>query len=400
MTKLIREKLAERAEEKLIELNDIDEAIRKELGTNSYYKTYKKSDLAKMPLLSKALVVKAVSEMEAAGYKFPTKKHGKTTTQAFTIQDIGAIYKHRGVKTYAKKYGKAFVIFIGNLKGGVTKTVTTVTLAHGLRAHPDLLKEDLRILVIDVDPQSSATMFLNNEKSIGEIDNTAVQAMLQKPSKENLMKNFIVKSIIGGVDLIPSSIEDAFIASDWSNIVKSQTKLNGLNEKELLLKNIIEPLEDEYDFIFVDSGPHMDPMLENSIVAADICLTPVPPATVDFHSTLKYLKRIPEIIDRIEESGATVKMKANIGFMTKIANKENHRQTHSSAKDVFGAYMLDATLNKLDGYERSGETFDTVISADPETYDGDIGALTSARNSAFILSKAVFDRIESIRKED
>ena len=104
MTELTRQKLAERAEEKLLELNEIDEAIRQELGTNSYYKRYKKSDLAKMPLLSKALVVKAVSEMEANGHTFQTKKHGTSTTQAFSIQDIAAIYKHRGVKTYTQKH--------------------------------------------------------------------------------------------------------------------------------------------------------------------------------------------------------------------------------------------------------------------------------------------------------
>ncbi|WP_263452916.1 ParA family protein [Escherichia coli] len=54
------------------------------------------------------------------------------------------------------------MIFVANLKGGVSKIVTTVTLAHALRVHPDLLRHDLRILVIDLDPQASSTMFLDH----------------------------------------------------------------------------------------------------------------------------------------------------------------------------------------------------------------------------------------------
>ena len=51
----------------------------------------------------------------------------------------------------------------------------------------------------------------------------------------------------------------------------------------------------------------------------------------------------------------------------------------------------------LDGFERCGETFDTVISANPATYDGSTEALKSAKSAAEDFAKAVFDRIEFIR---
>ena len=69
-----------------------------------------------------------------------------------------------------------YVIFVVNLKGGVSKTVSTVTLAHALRVHQDLLRHDLRILVIDLDPQASSTMFLDHTHSIGSILETAALA--------------------------------------------------------------------------------------------------------------------------------------------------------------------------------------------------------------------------------
>ncbi|MDZ1246519.1 AAA family ATPase, partial [Klebsiella pneumoniae] len=86
------------------------------------------------------------------------------------------------------------------------------------RAHPQLLFEDLRILAIDFDPQASLTMFLSHENSVGLVENTAAQAMLQNVSREELLSDFIVPSIIPGVDVIPASIDDAFLAEGWKGL--------------------------------------------------------------------------------------------------------------------------------------------------------------------------------------
>ncbi|HBL6481661.1 ParA family protein, partial [Escherichia coli] len=64
---------------------------------------------------------------------------------------------------------------------------------------------------------------------------------------------------------------------------------------------------------------------------------------------------------------------------------------------VFGGDMLDVVLPRLDGFERCGESFDTVISANPATYVGSADALKNARIAAEDFAKAVFDRIEFIR---
>jgi hypothetical protein len=73
--------------------------------------------------------------------------------------------------------------------------------------------------------------------------------------------------------------------------------------------------------------------------------------------------------------GHTCNLIGNVGFMSKILNKSDHKICHSQAKEVFGADMLDMVLPRLDGFERCGETFDTVISANPATYDGSTEAL-------------------------
>ncbi|AUV95791.1 MULTISPECIES: AAA family ATPase [Enterobacterales] len=382
-----------------IMLNWLTEQIqskREEFEQTEFYKTYSKAAVSKLPHLSKRAVDAAVEEMEAAGYQFGKRQGGTSTQYAMTIQNIIDIYKHRGIKTYREKRGKAFVIFVVNLKGGVSKTVSTVTMAHGMRAHPSLLHEDLRILVIDLDPQASSTMFLNHHHSIGLVNNSSAQAMLNKDlTREEILEDFVKPSIVPGVDIIPASIEDAFIASRWTQLCDQH--LPGMNENNVLRENIIDKISDDYDFIFVDTGPHLDPFLINSLAASDMLMTPVPPPQVDFHSTLKYLTRLPELVQLIEDSGLQSKIIANVGFMSKIINKSDHKQTHSFAKDVFGGDMLDAVLPRLEGFERCGESFDTAISANPQSYAGSPEALRTARTAAEDFSRAVFDRIELLR---
>lgn len=388
-------KVAQRSEKMLVSLTQQILEQKDELNKNVYHQVYAKAAVAKLPKLTRASVDYAVSEMEENGYSFEKRAAGSSTKYAMSIENIIDIYHHRGVAKYRDRHEEAYTLFIGNLKGGVSKTVSTVSLAHALRTHPHLLFEDLRILVIDLDPQSSATMFLEHTKSIGNVETTSAQAMLQNVTREELLEEFIVPSVVHGVDVMPASIDDAFIASRWDELCAEH--LSGQNLHSVLRENIINKLLKDYDFIFIDSGPHLDAFLMNAIAASDALLTPVPPAQVDFHSTLKYLARLPELAAMIEESGYPVRMTSNIGFMSKLVNKSDHKLCHSLAKEIFGGDMLDAALPRLDGFERCGESFDTVISANPATYVGSSEALKNARSAAEDFAKAVFDRIEFIR---
>lgn len=93
----------------------------------------------------------AIKEMEDAGYDFNKKRVGNVEQYALTVQNVIDIYAHRKIPKYREIHQSPYVIFVVNLKGGVSKTVSTVTLAHALRVHQDLLRHDLRILVIDLD---------------------------------------------------------------------------------------------------------------------------------------------------------------------------------------------------------------------------------------------------------
>jgi len=388
---------ARRASAMLRSMSDDISLRRNEFGLDQYYQTFTRNSVANLPKLSRRAVEQAIDEMEAQGHVFGRKEAGNTRHYALTIKDVVDIYAHRKVPKYRDLHAGEgpFVIFVVNLKGGVSKTVSTVTLAHGLRVHQDLLQHDLRILVVDLDPQASSTMFLSQENSIGSIMETAAQAMLNDLDADQLREDIIKPTIIPGVDVIPASIDDGFIASQWNDLVREH--LPDKLPSEVLRRTIIDRVGGGYDFIFIDTGPHLDAFMLNALAASDLLLTPTPPAQVDFHSTLKYLTRLPEMIEQLEEEGITPRIKGNIGFMSKMTSKRDHEMTHGLARDVFTSYILDAVLPRLDGFERCGESFDTIISADPGSYPGSAEALKKAKREAERFTQAVFKRIEFIR---
>ncbi|PEI02228.1 chromosome partitioning protein ParA [Pantoea agglomerans] len=388
---------ARRANAMLRSMSDDITVRRNEFGLDQYYQTFTRNSVANLPKLSRRAVELAIDEMEAQGHVFGKKAAGNAKHYALTIQDVVDIYAHRKVPKYRDLHADEgpFVVFIVNLKGGVSKTVSTVTLAHGLRVHQDLLQHDLRILVIDLDPQASSTMFLNHCNSIGSIMETAAQAMLNDLDAEQLKEDIIKPTIIPGVDVIPASIDDGFIASQWNDLVSQH--LPEMLPSEVLHRTIIDRVGKDYDFIFIDTGPHLDAFMLNALAASDLLLTPTPPAQVDFHSTLKYLTRLPEMIEQLEEEGIIPRIKGNIGFMSKMTSKRDHELTHGLARDVFTSHILDAALPRLDGFERCGESFDTIVSADPSSYPGSSEALKNAKREAERFTQAVFKRIEFVR---
>ena len=390
--------IAKRANELLGALSLTISEAKREFNTEKYTQTFTKNAVTKLPGLSRPVVDKAIAEMESVGFQFSKKKTGSTESYAMTPEEVIKIYEHRGQSKYRDEFENALTVFASNLKGGVSKTVSLVTLAHGLRSTPALLRHDLRILVLDLDPQASATMFLKQELSIGNVENTAAQAMFQNLSREELINDFVVETSIKGVDVIPASLEDGFIASQFNSLVEEH--LPGQKPYDVLKKNVIDKLSKDYDFIFIDSGPHLDAFLLNSFVAADVVITPVPPAQVDYHSTLKYLSRITDIFNLIEQAGSKVDLLSFFVFMSKARKREEHLSVESDLKEIAGSSLLSTNLPSLSAYERTGESFDTVFSANPLYYPGDRKALSNARAASERFVRDFFDRVNFERSAE
>ena len=148
----------------------------------------------------------------------------------------------------------AKIIAISNQKGGVGKTTTSINLAAGL----GYLGK--KVLLIDFDPQGNAS------QGVG------AKAQGNKLSVYNLiMEEYEVKDIVQSVqtppiDIVPASIS---LAGADLQMVKYETG------KEELLKNKLDKVRDQYDFIIIDCPPSLGLLNTNALTAADSVLIPI-----------------------------------------------------------------------------------------------------------------------------
>ena len=146
----------------------------------------------------------------------------------------------------------AKVISITNQKGGVGKTTTSINLAAAL------VKRGKRILLIDMDPQGNASVGCGI--AMDEVETTIYDLLLL----ETTVSKAIVKSDCG-VDLITAN----------GDLAGAQIEL--LNEigRELRLQKALEPIQGDYDYIFIDCPPALNVLTINALVASDSVMIPM-----------------------------------------------------------------------------------------------------------------------------
>ena len=148
---------------------------------------------------------------------------------------------------------KNSAIAVANQKGGVRKTTTTINLSASLAA------KGKKVLVIDMDPQGNTTSGFGVDKN--ELENTVYELILGESS----IQECLLKDVIENISLIPSNV----------NLAAAEIELIGVEKKEFILKNEVDWIRDQYDFIVIDCPPSLNMLTVNAMTTADTVLVPI-----------------------------------------------------------------------------------------------------------------------------
>lgn len=170
----------------------------------------------------------------------------------------------------------ARTLTIANQKGGVGKTTTCVNLAASLAA------TQRKVLLVDMDPQGNATVGSGIDKGAFEL--SGCELLLGEVSATDVL----LRAEGAGFDLIPSN----------GDLVAAEVQLVTMIGREQRLAKALKPVQDQYDYIFIDCPPSLNMLTVNSLVAADGVIIPM---QCEYYA-LEGLTALLDTIEQIRDS--------------------------------------------------------------------------------------------------
>lgn len=172
------------------------------------------------------------------------------------------------------------IIALANQKGGVGKTTTTINLGASLAVL------DKKVLVVDADPQANASSGLGID--IRSVKLSIYECLINGDPAEEA----IVSTEVDNLDIIPSHID----------LVGAEIEMLNIENREQLLRKVLLPLKERYDYILIDCSPSLGLITVNSLTAADSVIIPVQCEYFALEGISKLLNTIKIIKSRLNTS--------------------------------------------------------------------------------------------------
>lgn len=233
------------------------------------------------------------------------------------------------------------VISIANQKGGVGKTTTSINLSAGLA------KAGKKVLLIDLDPQGNSSITFLPQQKIQH----SVYDFLTESNVE--IEDVIYKTNVLGLDIMPSRI----------NLAKFESKLLGEFDAPFRLKDRLEGVLKNYDYIVIDTPPTLGLITVNALVASNFIIIPIQPSYFALEGTDDLLETIEKVRSRPNPNLSI------LGVVITLMDKRTtlSRDINEQIKQVFGDKVFDTVISKSVRLEESPAYKETIFSFAPNS---------------------------------